>query len=242
MSSTLGLPDLTAVILAGGLGTRLRTVAPNRQKVVAAVGARPFVTRVLDQLAAAGLRRVVLCTGHHSEQVRAELGDQYGRLALRYSLESQPLGTAGAARLALSMVTGDPVLVMNGDSFCAADLGAFLQWHQARRAAGSLLLTRVADVGRYGQVQVAADGAVERFVEKSAMSGPGWISAGVYLLAHRVLEAIPTEQLVSIERAVFPAWVGKGLYGWPGGGRFIDIGTPASLAEAQGFFDRPGPE
>jgi NDP-sugar pyrophosphorylase family protein len=228
--------DLTAIILAGGLGTRLKSVLPDHQKVVAPVGERPFIMRVLDQLAAAGLRRAVLCTGHRGDQVRELLGDHYESLELKYSQETEPLGTAGAARLALPLVTGPTALVMNGDSFCASDLPAFRRWHTERAAAATLLLTEVEDVGRYGQVEFADQGQVTHFVEKGAGNGRGWISAGVYLLNRAVLEAVPTGRAVSIEREVFPAWVGRGLYAWPGGGRFIDIGTPATLGEAQQFF------
>jgi D-glycero-alpha-D-manno-heptose 1-phosphate guanylyltransferase len=126
--------------------------------------------------------------------------------------------------------------VMNGDSYCQADLGAFWAWHLARQAAASLLLTQVADTRRYGRVALDAQDAVTGFVEKSAAGGPGWISAGIYLLGRELLAAIPAGRAVSVEREVFPAWVGRGLYGCPGGGRFLDFGTPESLAELPAFF------
>jgi NDP-sugar pyrophosphorylase family protein len=233
---------LTAVILAGGQGTRLQAVLPGQQKVVAAVGPQPFVAHLLDQLGAAGVRRAVLCTGYQAEQVQQRLGSAYGAITLRYSVETEPLGTAGALRLALPLVTGATALVLNGDSYCDFDLAAFWHAHAASGACGTLLLAHLDDTHRYGQVDLAADGAVARFVEKGARGGPGWVSAGVYLLGRAILESIPPARAVSIEREVFPAWVGRGLHGWPGGGRFIDIGTPATLAESQAFFTRDAPQ
>ena len=234
--SETGLGGVTALVLAGGLGTRLRPVVADRPKALVEVNGRPFITFLLDQLAAAGLRRAILCTGYLGEQVRASLGERYAGLALGYSHEPQPLGTAGALRLALPQTDSAQVLVLNGDSYCQVDLPAFWAWHHTRPAAASLLLTQVPDTRRYGRVERDAHDAVTGFVEKSAAAGPGWISAGLYLLARQLLTEIPAGRAVSIEREVFPAWVGRGLYGCPLGGRFLDFGTPEALAELPAFF------
>src|SRR5687768_5619957 len=121
----VNLSHLTAVILAGGLGTRLRSVISDRPKVLARVLDRPFLTYLLDQLAAAGLNYVILCTGYLGEQVKAEFGTSYSSLRLAYSQEMVPLGTAGALQLALSLIPSETVLVLNGDSFCEVDLQRF---------------------------------------------------------------------------------------------------------------------
>ena len=231
-----GLASVTAAVLAGGLGTRLRSIVADRPKVLAEIRGRPFLAYLLDQLAAAGVRNVVLCTGYLGEQVQAVFGDSYGDLRLAYSQESAALGTAGALRLALPLLKSDVVLVMNGDSYCQADLGAFWIWHCERGAAATLLLTKVPDTTRYGQVQVENNGQVRSFVEKGKASGPGWINAGIYLLRRDLLQTIPIRRAVSIEREMFPAWVGQGLYGYPSEGQFIDIGTPESYALAEQFF------
>jgi D-glycero-alpha-D-manno-heptose 1-phosphate guanylyltransferase len=230
------LRGVTALVLAGGLGTRLRPVVANRPKALIEVAGRPFITFLLDQLAAAGIDQAILCTGYRGEQVRECLGPRYGGLSLSYSQEAEPLGTAGALRLALPDVQSDQALVMNGDSYCEAGLRGFWSWHHGRPATASLLLTRVADTRRYGRVACDAQGAVTGFVEKSAAGGPGWISAGIYLLSRDLLAEIPAGRAVSIEREVFPAWVGRGLYGCPAGGRFLDFGTPEALTELPAFF------
>jgi D-glycero-alpha-D-manno-heptose 1-phosphate guanylyltransferase len=229
----------TTAILAGGVGSRLRTVVADRPKALACVGARPFLAYLLDQLVAAGARDVVLCTGYLGDPIRILFGESYGTLCLRYSQESTPLGTAGALRLALPLFKSDPVLVMNGDSYCEANLGDFYLWHAAQHAKATLLLTQVSHTGRFGQVQVSHDGKVTAFQEKGSGQSPGWINAGIYLIQRDWLEGIPRQRAVSLEREVFPAWIGRGLYGFQSESRFVDIGTPESYARAQSFFD-PG--
>jgi D-glycero-alpha-D-manno-heptose 1-phosphate guanylyltransferase len=230
----------TAAVLAGGLGTRLARVNGPRPKVLADVLGRPFLAFLLDSLAAAGVERVVLCTGYRGEQVRAYFGDAYRGLGLVYSREPVPLGTAGALRLALPFLADDPVLVANGDSYCHADLGALWTAHRASHAAATLLLTEVADTARYGSVAVDDEGRVVRFAEK-ASAGPGWISAGVYLLSRRFIEGIEPGKAVSLECEVLPSWIGRGLHGHRSAGAFIDIGTPQTYRAAGAFLESVRP-
>lgn len=228
--------QISVAILAGGLGTRLRPVVGERPKALAAVAGRPFLAILLEWLARAGARRVVLCTGYRGDLVRQELGDRFGPIDLVYSREDQPLGTAGALRLAYPLLDSELALVLNGDSFCQVDLAAMLDWRAAKAAPALMLLTWVEDAARYGRVELDPDGVVTAFREKQPQGGPGWINAGVYMLERRVLESIPPGREVSLEREIFPAWVGNGLHGFAEGQRFLDIGTPESFAQAQGFF------
>jgi NDP-sugar pyrophosphorylase family protein len=225
-----------AVILAGGLGTRLRPIIADRPKVLAEVQGHPFLASLLDQVAAAEIKTVVLCTGYLGEQVRETFGNTYKNLHLVYSQESSPLGTAGALRFAFPLFASDTVLVMNGDSFCEADLNAFWSWHCVRGAEATILLTEVADTRRYGRVQVDMEGRVLGFEEKGDANGPGWVNAGIYLFKRCMLETIPVDKVISLEREVFPAWIGGGLYGYRSEGRFLDIGTPESYTMAEQFF------
>lgn len=228
---------ITAAILAGGLGSRLRPVLCNRPKVLAEVAGRPFVTYLLDRLVTAGVREAILLTGHLGEQVEAELGDRYRELRLRYSHEESPLGTGGAVRAALPLVTTPQLLLLNGDSYCDFDVDPFVKFHQARRTGVSLVLAPVADTGRYGRVRVGAFEQVVGFDEKQADGGPGWINAGVYLLDREVLDDIRADGPVSLEREVMPGWVARGLvHGYRQKGRFLDIGTPESYACAEALF------
>ncbi|MBI3865295.1 MAG: nucleotidyltransferase family protein [Planctomycetia bacterium] len=244
------MPTTTGAILAGGLGTRLRTVVADRPKVLAEVLGKPFLARLLDQLADAGLKRVVLLTGYRSEQVEESFGREYRGMSLDYSVEPAPLGTAGALRLAMpklfpsTISVGRPasgtVLVMNGDSYCSADLRRFRASHENLPPGhASLVLTEVPDTSRFGKVEFAADDRVERFLEKQEAGGKGWINAGIYLIDRPLVEQIPTGRAVSIEREMFPAWSQRQvLHAFPGAGSFLDIGTPESYRAAEAFFSR----
>jgi len=228
--------EVTAAILAGGLGTRLRSVVKDRPKVLAEIHGRPFLSYLLAQLAAVGIREVVICTGYLGNQVRETFGDSCGDMRLIYSQESSPLGTAGALRLALPLLGSNPVLVMNGDSYCDADLGLFWNWHQAHAASASIILVERGDVGQFGWVEVNSAGKVIGFQEKITTGRSGWVSAGIYLIDHALIETIPDGRAVSLEYEMFPAWIGRGLYGCNIGARLLDIGTPENLAAAEQFF------
>jgi len=236
------LSRLSAAILAGGPGTRLRSVVADRPKCLAPVRGRPFVAWILDQLAHAGVRDAVLCTGYMADMMQATLRSSHGPVQLRYSRETSPLGTGGALRQALSMLNSDPVLVLNGDSYCDVDLVAFFNFHDAHAASATLALTQVSDVSRYGHVVVDAQHRVREFVEKSASHDPfapplaGWINAGVYLLSRPFIASVPQNIAVSLERETFPSAISAGLHAFRGTGRFIDIGTPDSYAAAEAFF------
>jgi len=233
---TVKLSDITAVILAGGLGTRLRPVLSDRPKVLAEVLGRPFLTYLLDQLSYAGARKVILCTGYMGDRLQEVYGDTYKSLHLLYSQEDEPLGTGGALRLALPLIKSNPVLVMNGDSYIHADLNSYVDWffHIDRNA--SVLLAKMPDTSRYGTVKVKKDKSVSAFEEKEKAKGAGWINAGVYLVKTSLLKSIPSGKAFSLEREFFPSLVGNGLFGYQCKGRFIDIGTPESYIKAEKFF------
>jgi histidinol-phosphate phosphatase family protein len=230
------LSETTALVLVGGIGSRLRAVVSDRPKVLASIHNRPFLAYLLDALDEAGICRAVLCTGYMAELVEDTFGPTYRRMRLAYSQESSPLGTAGALRAALPLVETDYILAMNGDSFCEFDLPGMASAHSARAAEATILLTEVPDTQRFGRVRFDGEGWLLAFEEKGAHQGPGWINAGVYLIKRRMLETIPEHSAVSMEKEVFPAWIGRGLFGHPAGGRFLDIGTPQSFAEAEAFF------
>lgn len=228
--------SITAAILVGGLGTRLRSVVLDRPKVLAEVQGKYFLTFILDYVIKVGIECAVLCIGYRGEQIQTAFGNSYGHLRLVYSPEISPLGTAGALRRAVPFFESDTVLVINGDSMCYADLMSFGKWHEERKADASLLLTWVNDVQRFGQVVTDNEGRILRFEEKNNNSGPGWISAGMYIINKQLIEKIPAGIPISLEKAVFPAWIGKNFYGFQSAGPFIDIGTPESYAEAGHFF------
>ena len=234
---TTGLSGLTVAVLAGGLGTRLRSVVADRPKVLAEIHGRPFLGYLLDQLAAAGCRCLILCTGYLGEQISRVFGNSYGPLEIRYSQEQEPRGTGGALKLAVESFNSDPVLVMNGDSYCGIDLKAFWNWHCQQPATASIALTRVIRNKRYGSVKLDSGDRIVEFSEKKT-GGEGWINAGIYFLSQEVLQSIPQTGSISLERDIFPHWVGRGLYGYRGAAPFLDIGIPEDFAAAENFFAR----
>ena len=229
-------PGFLAMLLVGGLGTRLRSVVADRCKPMAIVGDEPFLARVLDQLAAAGCRRAVLCTGHLGEGLEREFGAEHGGMPLVYSREPEPRGTAGALRRALGLVDDTHVLVVNGDSYCDVDLRAFVRWARGRSAA-SLVTTEVADTRRFGRVQADENGRIVRFVEKGE-AGAGAIHAGLCWLPVAAIAAVPTERPASFEQDLLPGLIERGFYAYATRAAFLDIGVPDAYADAEAFFAR----
>jgi mannose-1-phosphate guanylyltransferase len=228
---------MQAVILAGGSGTRLRPLTSRVAKPVVTLVDRPFIVYMLDWLRRHGFTDVILCCGFQAEGVQAVLGDgsAYG-VSLRYVAESEPLGTGGPLLLARELLE-ERFVVCNGDILTDIDLGAQLAAHERSGAAVTLALVAVEDASAYGMVRCAPDGAVLEFVEKPSgpPTGDALISAGVYVLERSVLELIAPGRQVSIEREVWPALIGNGLYGHVAEGYWLDIGTPERYL--QGSFD-----
>jgi NDP-sugar pyrophosphorylase family protein len=241
ISGKRGLSKVCAAILVGGLGTRLRSAVADQPKVLARVHDRPFLAFLLDRLIGAGIESAVLCAGYKGDEIRNMIGPSWGPLRLDYSQEPSPLGTGGALRRAADFLTSDPVLVLNGDSYCEANLNAFYAWHSEKKSEVSLLLVRVEDTSRFGRVSLDARGRVTGFCEKGPEGGPGWINGGIYLLSRDLIRSIPPDRPVSLEREMFPSWIGGPFYGYESGGRFLDIGTPEDYAEAETFL-RPEQE
>lgn len=223
------------MVLAGGLGTRLRSVVADRPKALAPVDGEPFLARVLDQLARAGCTRAILCTGHLGDRIEREFGDDHDGMPLVYSREGIPLGTAGALRHALPLLPDDATLVVNGDSYADVDLGAFVAWARQHGPLPSLVAVAVEDTTRFGRLDVDPEGCVVGFAEKG-VSGPGRINAGIYWLTRAALEAGPLVAPSSLERDVLPGLASSGLRAYCSGAPFLDIGTPESFAAAAAFF------
>jgi D-glycero-alpha-D-manno-heptose 1-phosphate guanylyltransferase len=229
------LSKINVVILAGGLGTRLQSKILGKQKVLADVKKRPFLEYILEQLYRARFKKIVLCTGFLGEQVEKTFGKEYKKVKLLYSNEHVSLGTAGALRNALPLLKSDLILVMNGDSFCQIDFESFLQFHLNKKSEVSLVLSKVLNSDRFGRVELGKNYDIIQFKEKKD-SKEGYINAGIYLLNKNLIKDIPLDKNISLEKEVFPNWIGKGFYGYKGSKKFIDIGTPESYSKAEKFF------
>ena len=232
----------TALVLAGGFGTRLRECVSDRPKVLAEVAGRPFLAHVLDPLVACGVRRVVLCTGYLGEQIEAEFGASFSSAEILYSHEDEPLGTGGALVHAVAHVETERVLVVNGDSHCDASYSSFLTWCESVGPDAALIAVEVPDGSRFGQIEFDGDTRVASFrekgaVEKGAVMGPAVINAGVYQFTSATVRRFPRTTPLSLELEVLPSLLAStGLHAWRTNGRFIDIGTTESYRDADAFF------
>jgi NDP-sugar pyrophosphorylase family protein len=206
---------------------------------MAAVGDRPFLELLVRQLCYQGIRRLVMCTGYRADEIEHELGDGHSwHVAIEYSRETQPLGTAGAVKFAEPFLREvSDFLVMNGDSFMEMDFRRLICFHRESGGIASMAVFRTKNEMRYGTVQVRPDGRVSGFAEKTDSDPNGLVNAGVYVFNRRILECIP-EGPSSLERDVFPKLLGKGVYALEQHGVFIDIGTPEDYARAQELCDR----
>ena len=240
METFAAIKDIPAVILCGGLGTRLRPVVSDRPKSMALIASRPFLEYQIGWLRDNGIEDVVLCTGYLGEAIRDHFGNgSHFGLSVRYSREREPLGTAGALKDSEDFIKADTFLVLNGDSAVEVDLGGLLAEHKRRNSAATLTVAKSDRTDRYGQVQLDRENRVTAFSEKRASesqvsSAWGWINGGVYVFERIVLSLIPpAPPAVSLETFLLPELIGKGLHGFRSEGYFIDIGVPEDLERAQ---------
>lgn len=229
---------MEAVIVAGGLGTRLLPLTESQPKHLLAVAGVPFVAHQLAKLAQAGIGRVVLATSYRADRFEPVLGDgsQWG-VELVYVTEVEPLGTGGAIRHSvphLRSAAGSPVVVLNGDILSGHDIRQQVARHRSTAADVSLHLVEVADARAFGCVPTDDAGNVTAFVEKSPDPVSRQVNAGCYVFTRSVIDRIPAGQVVSVERETFPELLDSGcrLVGYREQAYWIDVGTPQALCRA----------
>ena len=228
---------MEAVVLAGGLGTRLLPRVPGVPKAMAPVAGRPFLAWLLDELADAGFRRVVLSVGHLGEAIRSAFGGTYRSLDLVYAVEASPLGTGGALRHALAVAGSrdEPIWVLNGDSILRLSHAEMWAAHETRRSnplAVTMASVSAPDVARYGTVETR-EGRVTRFSPAGGRGG-GLISAGTYLLHRRIFEGWTLPPAFSFEADFLARFIDRlEIAAFATEGWFIDIGVPADYDRAK---------
>jgi len=226
---------MEAIVLAGGLGTRLRGVVDDVPKPMAPVQGRPFLALVLDQLVDAGFKTAIIAAGYRHEAIRSYFGADYRGLALRYSVEDEPLGTGGAIRLACAQADARDVFVLNGDTYLELDFRAMMEAHGRAASHLSMAICHVSDVARYGALELCDD-RVQRFLEKGR-SGPGWINGGTYVLGPDLRARLRPQGAFSFEQNLLAPEVSSiRPLAFRSSGLFIDIGIPEDYAKAQKIF------
>lgn len=222
---------LEALILAGGLGTRLTPVVPHLPKALAPVQGVPFLELLLQQLQSARLfSKVILALGHKAEMIQHYLQKKTYAFETAFSFESSPKGTGGAILQALSQIQGEIFCALNGDSYSDLSFSDFWHFHQKKRGAASIACHRVDDIRRYGSVEFDEECRIVQFSEKAR--GEGWVSRGVYFLQKRLFAPF-APGCYSLEYEFFPSFVEKGMFAYLHPGDFIDIGIPDAYRKAQ---------
>lgn len=228
---------MQAVILAGGLGTRLRPITQTIPKPMAPVGGVPYLEHQLRELARQGILDIVLLTGYLGHQIEEYFGDGAGLgLSIWYSREEQPLGTGGALRQAAALLA-DTFLVIYGDSYLPIDYRAVLEKLESSPAQGLVVVydNRLHDTSVKNNIDIDSDGYVARY-EKDG-EGLSYVEAGVLGFRRKVVDRIPQPGVVSLEKEIFPRLIAEhDLIAYPTTERFYDIGTPERLEAIERLF------
>lgn len=228
---------MEAIILAGGLGSRLKAAVPDVPKPMAPINGRPFLEYLLDYWAGQGVDRFVLSVGYKREIIEEHFAVRHKGIEVDYAVENQPRGTGGGLLLALKHLRrSGTFLILNGDTFFEVDLAPMRRYHQGKQAEVTIALREVDANSRYASVEIDKDGKITAFDNRARTSGRALINGGVYLaeksaFADMLLES---DEPVSIEDQLYPRMLaaGRRMYGFQSSGRFIDIGIPDDYRRA----------
>lgn len=224
---------MEAIILAGGLGTRLRSELSEIPKSMALIGSRPFLEYQMDHLLANGISRFILSVGYKSEYIRKHFSDRYKNCEIIYAIEKTLLGTGGAIKNAMQFVVGDQVVIANGDSLFFSDLQAQFRIHLAYEADVTLALKPMRKIDRYGTILIDGSGKITSFSEKQ-FAGKGLINGGLYIFNVSSFRRLDLPDIFSIEKDFFKTKVNQlNFFGAISKGYFLDIGIPEDFKRAQ---------
>ncbi len=220
---------VTAIILAGGLGTRLRGVVPDLPKPMAAINGRPFLEYQIDYWISQGVRRFILSVGYRREIIMDHFGSSYRGRPVGYAIEEHPLGTGGGLLLAMESLGGnEPVLLLNGDTFFEVDLDQMLEFHVRSKSDWTFSLFHTNESGRYMGMDLGPEGRI-RSLRTDDRQG-GFANGGVYLVERGLVARTRwcAGDKASLEDEILPAMFAAGgrFFGYVSHGRFIDIGVP----------------
>ncbi len=228
----------TAIILAGGMGTRLKTIISDLPKPMAPIMNVPFLTYQLNYLKHFGIKKVIFSVGYLSEKIIAHYNQSFENISIEYSIEKNPLGTGGGIRMAMSNLNEDLVLILNGDSFFDLNLEQFYNLHLEQKAEFSLALRYVNNSERYGNIEFNSSHQITSFIEKNQLNQSGYINAGVYILSKKLyLQNTKPDINFSIEKDFFEKQLNQLIIkGFEFKDYFIDIGIPEDYLKAQDDF------
>jgi len=228
-----------AIVLAGGLGTRLQSIVRDIPKAMAVINGRPFLEYLLDYLGSCGIVHVVLSVGYKSEFIKDHFQDHYKSISLTYVMEEIPLGTGGGVRRAFDQIDGDDAFVLNGDSLFLVDLQSMYRFHKNSGTLITIALNFRDNTERYGSVELDHLHRIRTFREKGAHSGAGYINGGVYILNKNFLTSEIFPERFSLEKDCFEEYFRTvEMLGFPSEAYFLDIGIPSDYEKAKNEFKR----
>lgn len=228
-----------AIILAGGLGTRLREVVKEIPKSMAPVGGRPFLEYQLAYIKQFGIKQVVFSVGYLRDSIIEYFGNHFNGFDISYAIEKAPLGTGGGIKNAFDFVKNKQAFVLNGDTMFDIDLNAMEDHHRKEQADISLALKEMDDISRYGAVYMNKQNRITGFSEKNTQTGYGPINGGIYIINKNIFQQLNLSEKFSMEKDVFEKRLTDlTIVGFPSAGYFLDIGIPRDYQQAQQEFKR----
>ncbi len=232
---------MEAIVLVGGLGTRLRSEIDELPKAMAPVNGKPFLDYQLSYLKTNGIERVVLAVGYKKESIQAYFSDEFRNMKLVYAPEEEPLGTGGAIMNALPYVSSSQFFILNGDTIFNIPLETLKSFHKNQQADLTIALRKIEDTARYGGVYADKSGRIKGFFEKGASQGEGMINGGIYFANKELFSHFPSGKKFSFEREVLEKqYRERSFYGIAFENYFLDIGIPEDYKRAQHEFKRLG--
>lgn len=226
-----------AIILAGGLGTRLRSAVPDLPKCMAPVAGRPFLHYVIHYLLKQGVDRFIFSLGYKHDVIESYIGNDYPQLDYQLSIEEKPLGTGGAIQLACKKTTTGNVLVLNGDTMFKVNINKLMVFHDQHKAACTLSLKPMKHFDRYGVVDINKEGYIQSFKEKKFYE-QGLINGGVYALNVKKFSEPDLPEIFSFEKDYLETYYStQKMMGLVQDEYFIDIGIPEDLEKANIQFE-----
>ena len=226
----------SAILLVGGMGTRLHPLTLKTPKPMLQVAGVPFTEHQIRKAADAGITEIILATSYKSELFEPYFGDgkRFG-IKIKYAVEKSGLGTGGGIRNAANLLADcDQVVIFNGDVLSGHDLAAQLAFHKKNQADITLYLTQVEDARAYGCVELLENKQIKSFLEKMENPISNLINAGCYIFNRQIIDQIPQNKVVSVERDTFPNLLANNakVFGYLDNSYWLDIGTPAALVKA----------
>jgi len=233
---------MQAIILAGGIGSRLGSIVKNTPKPFLKVNKNPFVLKIVERLKNQGVDNIIFCLGYKPEKIIDFFGDgsMWG-IKISYLIEDNLRGTAGAVRSAYKKISGLDVVILNGDSFCYFDIPNLIKQHKLNKADVTISVLKNNNPERYGLISFNQNMKIIKFIEKTKnyKNKNHFINAGVYVMKKTIIKRINNNKPVSLEKDFFPKILYMNVQAFIIENRkFIDIGTPKSLKKADFFFNK----